>query len=159
MRGTKNGGRSDNGYTMTKMSEKPWTCNTRGLVGWSNGTHAWSIVLNNNSSVSVGICKENIHETDCEKNNDKRIDIYCANGDVVVKDEVHKERFLPGPLKKNDVVTFLLDMDNRKLYAALNGYWQKSPVIENIPYGTWFPYICIEKKGCSVSIIYAESQK
>lgn len=154
---TKNGIVSKKGNRIEKTSVRPWTCNTRGNTGWSNGVHAWSVTLETGPEVSLGICRENIHETNCERNNDKRIDIYCMTGDVVgIGNNVWLERCFDAPLKKGDTLTFLLNMDCCKLSVAKNGKWLQKLVVPmgGVPEGVWYPYVCIETKGCSVCLEY-----
>lgn len=141
--------------TIVKTSHQDWTCNARGEIGYFSGVHSWSVTLDNTPYVSVGICREDIHKTDCSRNNDKRMDIYCVTGDVIIGDSVATESYLPGPLKKGDTITFLLDMDQCRLLVALNGRWQNRPALTNIPQGVWYPYLCLQRKGCQVTLVYA----
>lgn len=151
---TKNGHLSADGTKIIKSSKKLWTCNTRGNVGWSSGVHAWSVTLETAPFVSVGICRDDIHQTDCEQNNDKRMDIYCRTGHLALGEDLEFKEYLPGGIKEGDTLTFLLDLHQGKLSVALNGKWQPRPAFENIPEGFWYPYVCIERKGCGVSINY-----
>lgn len=151
---TPNGRLYNKGNTVEKTSQKLWTCNTRGLIGWSEGIHVWRVTLETDSALSVGICKGDIHPTDCRKNNDKRIDIYCGSGDVIVGNEIVIERLLPGPLKKGSILVFMLDFDRRTLHVSLDGKWVVTPVASNLGEGPWYPYLCLERKGTAVSLRY-----
>jgi hypothetical protein len=147
---------SNNGATLEKKSVKNWTCNSRGSVGWSEGSHVWSVCLENSPKVSVGISREDIHFTECPPNDEKRIDVYCVTGDIIgiFEYEVFGENYLPGPLKAGDAVNFRLDMDAKTLHIGLNGVWRDEPALTSkyIIGGKWYPYVAVQGRGCRVTI-------
>lgn len=148
-----NGVVSADGLTFEKTSDDDWTCNGIGAIGWDSGVHEWSVKLVNSNMVSVGICREDISHTDCDLNNDKRMDLYCALQRFIVGDEVHASRCLPSRPKAGSVIGLRLDLDAKTLTVGIDGHYRVKPVLNDIPAGKWYPYFCIQDKGCQIKLI------
>lgn len=152
---TPNGKLSNGGTCITKTSSGIWNCNTRGVVGFFEGIHGWIVRLETGLSLSVGICRSEIHLTDCAENDDKRIDVYCGSGEVVTGDNiVIAEPFLLRTLKSGSEITFILDLIHQQLRVAVDGKWISEPIVTELEKGMWYPYLCLERKGTSVSLHY-----
>jgi hypothetical protein len=157
---------SDGDLTVN-LDVAPW----RGIIattGWSMGKYYWEVTVglqaNHISSYSqaIGICLTNHTKTSF---------MGSANGFGWAgdNDDVTGDLFREatsnnpvGPINGyviTDVLSFALDMDNDKLFAALNGVWENSgdpvggtgAIYSSIPAGTWYPSVSLIAQNSKVT--------
>jgi hypothetical protein len=154
---SRNGLLSNGGLTFAKTSMAEWRCATRGIVGWDVGVHQWDVRLDQMAEgISVGICRAGIDFADAAKNVNLRYDLFCGEGSVVDTDDQAHSYFTKRTMRKAEVVSVCLDLDQRALTFGLDGVMKGVPAFSEVGKGFWYPYFALRDKGCTFTVVKKE---
>lgn len=114
---------------------------SRGIVGWSEGKHEWTLCIVDRNDVRVGIMCET---GDPDKGHHSGYKLDCSTGHVWTPTEASYKGY-GRRMQVGEHVSVRLDMDKHELTFGVNGKWFGT--LTHIPHKTWYPCVGLSKKS------------